>query len=185
MKWLAGLLLLLYPVLVVLGVQHTAPRMVGLVVVAVYLLHALRRCRRFWHYGLSLSLAAALTALLWWADSALLLQLLPSGISLAMAGLFAWGLVSPPSLPGRMAALEHGVDYADLDPRIQAYTRNVTLIWVVFLLTNAALVAVLALLASRLWWAFYTGVLAYLAMGSLFALEYAYRRWVFFKKHDL
>lgn len=177
--------MLLYPLLVWLGVQHAAPRLVGLLVVAIYLLHALRRGRHWWHHALSVPTALALTAVLWWADSALLLQLLPSGISLAIAGYFAWGLIEPPGLPDRMAALEHGVAYEQLDPRIRAYTRRVALLWLAFLLANAALVAVLALFASRAWWALYTGILAYVAMGGLFALEYAYRHLVFFRKHDL
>ncbi|MGD8176194.1 hypothetical protein [Marinimicrobium sp. ARAG 43.8] len=185
MKWLTSGLLLLYPVLVLLGVSQWSPRLVGLVVIAVYLIHAWGKCRCFWQQLLLLAIASTAAGVLWWANDALVLQLVPSGISLAMAGYFAHGILVPPSLPGRMAAMQHRMPYSALDPRIQRYTQSVTGVWCLFLLANAGVAAALAVYASPVWWALYTGLLAYLAIALLFAIEYAYRRLVFYRQHGL
>lgn len=182
---LLGLLLVLYPLLVYLGMHWLEPAVLGVGLVSVYLLRGLLRATHLWQRGLMVTLGAAFAALLWFANSELLLRLLPAGFNLALAGYFALGLFYPPTLPARMAALERGVTPDRLPAAVAAYTRAVTRVWVVFLLLNGTVAAATALLASREVWALYNGLIAYIAIGGLFAAEYAYRRLVFYKKHGL
>lgn len=63
-----------------------------------------------------------------------------------------------------------------LPPERAAYCRRVTWVWCAFFLGNGALSAALAGLAPVAWWALWTGLLSYVAMGLLFAGEVVVRR---------
>ena len=56
------------------------------------------------------------------------------------------------------------------------YTRRVTLAWCAFFVVNGAIAAWTAVYSSREAWVLYNGVIAYLAMGTLFAGERLLRR---------
>ncbi|MDQ2076975.1 hypothetical protein [Marinimicrobium sp. ABcell2] len=188
MRWanlLAGALLVLYPLMVYLGIQWVEPGVLGLALVAVYLFRALLKADKFWQRGALVVCSAGVAALLWYANSEVLLRLLPTGINLALAAVFAAGLIWPPTVPTRMAALHRGVSYQELPPAVLRYTLWVTRLWVGFFLLNASVSAFTALVASREVWALYNGLLAYVVVGTLFAAEYGYRRLVFYKKHGL
>lgn len=182
---LVGLLLVLYPLLIYLGIHWLEPAVLGLVLVLLYMVRVLIRARSPWQRGLILLAGVALGALLWYANSELLLRLLPAGINLALAVYFGFGLVYPPTLPTRIAALQHGVPLDELPPPIWRYTTGITRMWMSFFLFNASVSAFTALVGSRELWALYNGLIAYGLVGVLFAAEYAYRRLIFFKKHGL
>lgn len=182
---LAGLLLALYPLLVYLGMQWLEPAVLGICIVGLYLLRSLARPSRGWQRWVILLTGVTLAAVFWYANSELLLRLLPAGINLTLAVFFTWGVLRPPALPTRMAALQHGVPAAELPEPTVRYTRTVAMIWSVFFLFNATLATLTALMASREMWALYNGLVAYGLVGALFAAEYAYRRLIFYKKHPL
>jgi uncharacterized membrane protein len=52
----------------------------------------------------------------------------------------------------------------------------VTVLWCAFFTLNGAATGLLAALAPRSWWALYTGAIAYVLMGALFAGEYLVRK---------
>lgn len=64
------------------------------------------------------------------------------------------------------------------DDRI-GYCRRVTAVWCAFFLANAGVSLWLALYATLAQWTVYTGIVAYLLAGVLFAIEVAYRTWRF------
>jgi len=64
----------------------------------------------------------------------------------------------------------------DLPPAAVRYTRQVTRVWVAFFAFNASVATGLALLAPLSWWTLYTGLIAYLLMGLLFAGEWLVRQ---------
>ena len=105
-------------------------------------------------------------------DGHLAAKAYPVVLSLGMAALFGASLLRPPSLIERFARLHE----PDLPPAGQAYCRTVTVVWTVWLLVNAAVAAALALWGSDAAWALWTGVVAYLVMGVLFAGEVAVRQ---------
>lgn len=188
MRWFnlfAGIFLVLYPVMVYLGIQWLEPAVLGLVAVGVYLVRTLLKVDKHWQRGALLAAGAALAALLWYANSELLLRLLPAGINLSLALVFAAGLIWPPTLPGRMAALHRGVPIAELPPPVRQYTTWVTRLWVAFFVLNAGVSALTAWAGTRELWALYNGFFAYVIVGTLLAAEYGYRRLVFYKKHGL
>jgi uncharacterized membrane protein len=96
----------------------------------------------------------------------------PVAINLAMAAVFAASLRYPPTVVERIARLSE----PDLPPEGVVYTRQVTGVWVGFLLVNAAISLWTAIWGSLDQWALWNGLLSYLAMGALFAGEYLVRR---------
>jgi len=116
--------------------------------------------------------AATVIAVLAALDTQLAVKAYPAAVSLAAASVFAATLLYPPSLIERLARLRE----RDLPPSGQSYCRKVTVVWTVWLSANTIIAAVLALAANDEAWAIWTGFIAYLVMGALFAGEMAVRR---------
>lgn len=172
---LAGLVLLLiglaYPFIVYLGMDHLSPRLFALVLGALWLLRTLSPGQT------PLSRVLSVTALLFClllvlADSSTLLLGYPVLINLALLSLFAGSLVSGMPVIERLARLQE----PDLPHAAVRYTRQVTWVWAGFFALNAAIATGLALWAPLAWWTLYTGLIAYLLMGLLFAGEWLVRQ---------
>jgi uncharacterized membrane protein len=69
--------------------------------------------------------------------------------------------------------------FGHVPPEHAGYCRRVTEVWCAFFAANGAVIGWLALRASLDAWAVYTGLVAYLLMGTLFAAETTYRAWRF------
>lgn len=95
----------------------------------------------------------------------------PALMSLTAAFAFAWSLRHPPSLIERFARLRR----PDLPLEAIAYCRKVTLIWVVWLLINAAVASILALRGDLGFWTLWTGLISYFVTGLLVVSEIAVR----------
>jgi uncharacterized membrane protein len=104
-------------------------------------------------------------------DAALAARAYPVLMSLAAAGIFAVTLRRPPSLIERFA-MAAGEEWS---PALRRYCRNVTLIWAIWLVVNAAIAAYLALAQDDAAWALWTGLVSYLVSGALFAGEWLVR----------
>jgi uncharacterized membrane protein len=100
-------------------------------------------------------------------DSRIAAKIYPVALSLAAAYAFGSSLWKPPSLIERIARIGE----PDIPAGAQTYCRIVTIIWTVWLILNAIIAALLALLARAEAWALWTGLLAYLIMGALFGGE--------------
>jgi len=96
----------------------------------------------------------------------------PVMMSAAVAAVFGMSLAHPPSLIERYARLRH----PELPPEGRDYCRAVTMVWTAWLSVNALVALVLAVFGSDAVWALWTGVIAYLIMGLLFAGEFVLRR---------
>lgn len=95
----------------------------------------------------------------------------PVLMSLAVAALFGFTLLSPPSLIERFARLREPA----LSPEGVAYCRTVTMVWMVFGILNGAVAGGLAHWGSLEMWGLWTGLISYLLMGALFAGEIVVR----------
>jgi uncharacterized membrane protein len=172
---LAGLGLLLaglaYPFAVYLGLEHLSPRLFALLLGALWLARLLSGKRTQLSYTMA---AAALLfcLLLGLAGEPALLRWYPVLISLALLGLFAGSLCSGMPIIERLARLSE----PDLPPAAVRYTRQVTWVWVGYFVVNAGIASSLALWAPLSWWTLYTGLIAYLLMGLLFAGEWLIRQ---------
>ena len=111
-----------------------------------------------------------------------LLLLLPTAVSLFLLGTFGWSLYQGPPIIERFARL---VD-PDLPDFCVPYCRKVTIVWCAFLAANATCAALLALVGPIEWWALYTGIVAYLLVGVVFAAEFIVRKlWFRFYRDGL
>lgn len=117
-------------------------------------------------------LAAALPLALLAVSADVAARIYPVAVSLGMAALFALSLRHPPTIVERIARLTE----PDLPPAGVVYTTKVTRVWVGFLLCNATISLWTVLFGSLAQWTLWNGLLSYMAMGTLFAGEYAVRR---------
>ena len=126
--------------------------------------------------ALALPAAAVVATLLFSAlwNVPLGLRLTPALVSFALLLSFAASLRGE-SVVEQLARVQLGT----LSVEDTRYCRNVTLLWCGFFLLNGAAASWFAVAATRGEWALYTGVVAYLLIGILFAAEYTYRQWRF------
>ncbi|NKZ98821.1 hypothetical protein GTA07_13595 [Rhodococcus hoagii] len=169
----AGLLIagLLYPFAVHFGMAHYAPWQFGLLLGGLWLARALSAPRRPGSLWMAIA-ALAFCGLLGLSDSPALLRWYPVLISAFMLGLFGSSLLHGMPVAERLARLSDPA----LPPRAVRYTRQVTQAWCLFFLLNGLISAALTLWAPMGWWTLYNGVIAYAAMGVLFALEWLIRQ---------
>jgi uncharacterized membrane protein len=96
----------------------------------------------------------------------------PVVVSGGLAYFFGASLWRPPSLVERMAKLGGET----MSPAIRVYCRRVTVVWALWLAINTVIAAALAIGGSLAAWALWTGLLSYLVMGFIFAVEFILRR---------
>ena len=176
--WLAAAALggIVYPPLVYFGLTSIPPAAIaalGLCLLLARLLCA-RRLADAGRWSIAFAVAVAALLGLLAVSPDLAVKAYPVLVSLAVAAVFGVSLVAPPSAIERIARLRE----PDLPPEGVAYTRKLTGIWVIFLLANAAISAATGLWASLGVWTLWNGLLAYVAMGTLFVGEIAYRGFV-------
>lgn len=181
MAILRTLLVVAYPLLVYGALQRTSPRVIGLAALALLGLRALLEGRaalagyaRAWATPVAgLALVFVATAL--WNDRMSLLAA-PALGSFALLAAFARTLRS-----GRESIVEAiaRVQLGTLDAETARYCRRVTAVWCGFFLANGLTALALAVFGSIEAWALYTGLVSYLGIGALFAVEFVYRQWRF------
>jgi uncharacterized membrane protein len=169
---LAAAVNLAYPFAIYLGLQVASPRSVAVLVVVVGAARvALRARQASWRLlpsaapaGLLVLAAVGVAALL---DDARGLKLAPVVVNLGLLAAFGRSLLRGPSLVEVLARLRYG----SLPAGAVAYCRCVTAVWCVFFALNAIFIAWLAVAAPLEAWTLYTGLIAYLLVGALLALE--------------
>ncbi|MCC7517318.1 MAG: hypothetical protein IT470_08275 [Pseudomonadales bacterium] len=173
---LLTLLTLTYPALVYIGLLHFSVQWVGTVITALLVLRLLI-LRKNLGSEIKTSLAPAIILAIGCASIATALnhagalKLIPVVINLACLSGFAATLYRPPSMIERFARLQE----PELSCEAIAYTRKVTQVWCVFFVLNGAVALYTALFADMKIWTLYNGLIAYLLMGLLFAVEYLVR----------
>ncbi|TKC86995.1 hypothetical protein FAZ69_19985 [Trinickia terrae] len=136
---------------------------------------ALRSARRAWFAPLWLLGCALL-----WKERALLTQHFEWGLylehvsfNLAMAALFGRTLLaSREPLCSRFAAMVHG----SLTPAVAAYTRGITVAWMLFFMAIAGVSTLLFALTSIVTWSTFANYLMLPLVAAMFAAEYGCRR---------
>ncbi|MBC2688470.1 hypothetical protein [Pseudomonas kielensis] len=168
-----GLLLtgLLYPFAVYYGMAHFAPWQFALLLGSLWLARAVTGKRR---PGDVLMAAAVLLFCLLLAlfDSPGLLRWYPVLISALLLGLFGASLKYGPPMVERLARLRE----PQLPQKAIRYTRHVTIAWCLFFLCNGLCAAALTLWTPLSWWALYTGLISYVLIGLMFAIEWLIRQ---------
>ncbi|MFV0477613.1 MAG: hypothetical protein ACK5ME_07260 [Parahaliea sp.] len=98
----------------------------------------------------------------------------PLAVNTSLLMLFGLSLWRGPPLIEQLARLRE----PDLPAAAIPYTRRVTWLWCVFFLCNGTIALYTALYCSLQTWAFYNGLLAYLLIGLLLAIEWLVRQFV-------
>lgn len=171
---------LAYPFALYVGVTRWGSRGVGFVALALVVPRAvvtLLRARRedalaALRIPLTIGALAGLSALV---DDARFLLAMPVLVNVGLLVNFAASLRGDTPIVERFARMQ----VSALSDAERAWCRHVTVAWCVFFALNAAVAAALALAAPLVWWALYTGVVAYALVGVMFTVEYVLRSYRF------
>jgi uncharacterized membrane protein len=139
---------------------------------AVWLLNLGLQYQRLASYQMLLppSVLLLLGLMLWWDEERATLMY-PVVTNLSFASMLSISLLYPPSLIERLARLTE----PELDARGIAYTKNVTIVWLLFSLSNAFIAMVTVWIGDRELWLLYNACISYLLTGLLLAGEYLFR----------
>ena len=175
---IAPVLVVAYPLAVYFGLSRFSVRTVGLFLIAlsapVFLMRIFNSRGR--EHLLSV-LPVPLTVVTLLVLSSILqdrrfILALPVLISVVLLVTFGSSLRSKISMVERFARMQR----PDLPEDHVDYCRSVTWMWCGFFVVNGTIAGVLAVVGPLTWWTFYTGLLAYILMGVLFAGEYIVRK---------
>ena len=176
LKLLSALLLIGYPGLMYFGFELFEPKYLTVIVFAAVLLGRFAGATTpVQTFGGALLIVPVCLYLIVSviSNEEWVVRLYPAVVSFSMAALFISSLFSPMPVIERIARLSE----PDFPPEGVRYTRVLTWVWVVFLLTNAMIATWTALWATRETWALYNGVISYICIGMLMVFEYPVRRW--------
>lgn len=170
----------LYPLIVLFALHFLEPRAVALVALGLAGVRfgstSSSRTAAFTRTvaPMAIGVATVFVATAVWNDP-LGLLLVPSLVSVTLLAGFAHSLRAGPPMIERFARLQ----VETLSQAEVAYCYRVTVVWCAFFVANGAIALGLALTDDLERWALYTGLVSYLAIGTLFAMEYVYRHWKF------
>jgi uncharacterized membrane protein len=166
-----------YPLLVYGGLQVLQPRWMALALGSALAVREITELRRGAGAPLLLPivLLGAVLALALWFNEGRFFLFVPVLVNVALFVSFARTLRHGPSMVESLARRRFG----HVPDEHRGYCRRVTEVWCAFFVVNSALILWLALRASLEYWALYTGLIAYLLVGALFATEMTYRAWRF------
>jgi uncharacterized membrane protein len=171
---LIAALAILYPLVAMIAVRLVGPSWVVAGLCGLLVLRSVAGLKQkipaaltYAMLGVAVMMAAAALY-----DRDLSVRLYPAFMNLAMLIAFAQTLIVGPSMIERFARL--------MEPNLAEsgvrYTYRVTWVWVAFFAVNGAIAVWTALYADWRTWTLYNGVIAYVAMGVLFAGELLVRR---------
>lgn len=173
---LTGLLLLTWPILIWFGLLHNGLQVL-LPLLALVLLLRLQQTRRLAGplRGVT-QVVAAIGITLCTASYLLkthqLLLFYPVVINAVMLAVFGGSLWSAMPIVERLARLQE----PELNDAAIRYTRRVTQIWCVFFIVNGGIALLTALYSDMALWTLWNGMVAYLLMGTLMAVEWLVRQ---------
>jgi uncharacterized membrane protein len=184
-----GVLVVLYPVAIWIGLTHFSTRVVGLWIVALLVPGLVLRFRRasradLWAVArVPLAILAVVLLGVIFDDPRFVLAM-PVLINGVLLVTFASSLFADHTIVERFARLQEArLAGTSTPPPLStaqiAHCRQVTWAWCIFFVLNGGAAAVLALTAPVFWWAAYTGGIAYALMGALFTAEYVVRQYRF------
>jgi uncharacterized membrane protein len=173
-----GIIFLLYPFIVFIGLKWFEPSILALVLVSLTLLRIYFSKNKT---TIPLIKIVGINAILLlsfnvFANSAFLLKLYPVVISFSFFSVFIYSIIKPPAVITMIASAR-----GKMTENAVVYTRKVTLVWCLFFILNG-FIAFWTIFQSDEYWTLYNGIISYVLMGILFACEWLVRR--NFKKHD-
>ncbi|WP_426415347.1 hypothetical protein [Aestuariirhabdus sp. LZHN29] len=171
---LSGLLVVLYPLAIYLGLSYWEPASIGLILIVLFSLRLLlaKHAGRFTTTPWIAAIGVAIALLSLVANSEFPFRFYPVAVNGVLLGLFGLSLFRGPSFVERIARMTE----PDLPEQGVHYTRRVTQLWCLFFIINGSAALYTALYASLELWTIYNGLIAYVLMGVLVCSEWVYRR---------
>ena len=183
----------LYPALVFCGLEFwgLSPRRLSLLLIGLAFVHFFnvtrgrsgeRKGGNFDRTNVVKGLALVALMLLcgglaFFADNIMFLKFYPVMVSLSLLSFFAFSLWKKPSFVFRLANL--GDKTLRTSPErffVERYCDRVTLVWCIFFILNASIAFATALVGSDRIWSLYNGLISYILIGILFAVEFMVRK---------
>jgi uncharacterized membrane protein len=178
---LVGLLLLLYPFVVYVGLNHFSPFYLALILLALLFVRLLAMRHKLtkmpWLLPATLMGGIVLFVTML-SDSYLGFKLYPLMMNFVMFSVFFYSYIKQPTVIETFARITE----PDLSPQGVRYINRVTLVWCLFFILNGGISLYTALFTSLEIWTLYNGLLSYIFMALLMAIEFAIRV-VVKKKH--
>lgn len=164
----------LYPVMVYVGIGRFSPRVIGgilMLLLLARLAFGMAKATSNPMRGL-LPILCVFSLILMIFNRQEMLLWYPVLVSILMLGVFAYTLWRSPPMIERIARLTE----PNLPPAAVRYTRKVTMVWCMFFAANAAMATITVLWMKFEIWTLYNGLISYLLMGILFAVEFWVRK---------
>ena len=189
----------LYPVLVFCGLEFwgLSPRRLSLMLIGLAFVHFFNVTRERAkddegsnraNVAKNISLLVLMLlcgALAFFADNLLFLKFYPVMVNLSLLCFFAFSLWKKPSFAFRMANLgDRTLRVSPERPFVERYCDRVTLVWCAFFVANASVALFTALVGSERMWTLYNGLISYILIGILFAVEFMVRKIMQKKLHS-
>lgn len=169
---LVGLIAIVYPFVVFMGLDKLGVSNLVLVLLAVVVLRFIlvggRRDKSQW---LLLAVVGIFCGGVYILKSETLLKLYPVLMSLSVASIFAFSLLQEESLIEKFARRMG----KKISHREKRYTRRLTWVWTAALALNASVALYTACCMELKYWAYYNGFLSYILLATLFVAELVYR----------
>jgi uncharacterized membrane protein len=171
-----GLLFLLYPFLIYLGLHEFQPRVIACLLLIAAILRLISNRygeKKEGEMGMSLYwIAAAVLVIIFTfvTDLKLGLYLYPPLVNLIFFTFFLISLFYPPTVIEKIARRHR----SEMPVKAVVYTRKVTQAWCLFFLINGSM-SVMSIFYSEEWWVLYNGFIAYILIGLMLAGEYFIR----------
>lgn len=180
---LVTLLILVYPFIVFIGINHYSPKYIAVSLALVILLRFIlaNPSKSGVQANLLLVTGAGLGISLFGivSNQVLVIKLYPVVISFLLFGIFFFSLLHPPTVIEKIAR----ITTPELPRGAIIYIEKVTRVWCIFFVVNGVIALWTATFASMKVWAFYNGFLSYIVIGVIFVTEFIYRRWAKNKSH--
>lgn len=172
-KPLIVILVLFYPVVVFFALQWFSVRYVAVLIALLLCLRLLTMGEQRSVVWIVITLCGILlTSLGMISANPIFIKLYPIVINMVLLGVFAYSLYQPPSLLTRFATKMHG---GALPSHAIRHTERFTRIWCVFFMINGFVSLLTVLSGSLLLWTWYNGLIAYVLIGALVAVEWLVR----------
>ena len=176
---LLSIALACYPLVIYLGLETLPLNTLAAVILGIFVLRLLvlrgTQLRFLKHLSVPVALSGIVLAsasLILNSEQALLFYPVLASFSCLIT--FAWSLFRPPSIIECFARLTDD----ELDQDAIIYTRKVTMIWCLFFIANGVIALFTIFNGNYALWTLYNGLLSYIFMGTLFAGEWLYRKWI-------
>lgn len=172
-------IMLLYPILIFIGMQHVSPRYlaIGLALVLSTRFFLFKTENK--HHRIVMSIATllgvGLCMLTLVANNALVMQAYPIIMNALFFAVFFYSWCYPPTVITQIA---QRITKQPLSDTAINYTQKVTLMWCGFFVFNGLIALWTTFFGNLVQWTLYNGFISYLLMGALFLGEMITRYFV-------